>query len=62
MLRSTLNLKNNIDIRKYPKVCSFLKRASDGYKPKKSKTLTPQQIQEFLTTAPDEKYLFTKVK
>ncbi|CAH1381929.1 unnamed protein product [Tenebrio molitor] len=60
MLRSTLNLKNNIGIRKYPKGCSFLKRASDGYKPKKSKTLTPQQIQEFLTTAPDEKYLFTK--
>ncbi|KAI4470655.1 serine-threonine protein kinase [Holotrichia oblita] len=35
MLRSTLNLKNNVDITKYPKLCSFLKRTSDGYKPKK---------------------------
>lgn len=61
MLRTTINLKNNVDISKYPKLCAFLKRKSDGYRPKKSKILTPQQIREFLSSAPDEEYLFTKV-
>ncbi|XP_044262164.1 multifunctional protein ADE2 isoform X4 [Tribolium madens] len=61
MLRTTLNLKNNVDISKYFKLGAFLKRKSDGYKPKKSKTLTPQQIKEFLSSAPDKDYLFTKV-
>lgn len=61
MLRMTVNLKNDVDISKYPKLCAFLKRTSDGYKPKKSKTLTQQQIQHFLSSAPDEIYLFTKV-
>lgn len=61
MLRSTINVKNNTDISKYKRLCAFLKRTADGYKPKKSKILTPQQIKEFISTAPDEKYLFTKV-
>ncbi|KAJ3645940.1 hypothetical protein Zmor_023559 [Zophobas morio] len=61
MLRTTINLKHNIDIKTYTKLCEFLKRMSAGYKPKKSKILTPQQIKEFLSTAPDEKYLFIKV-
>jgi hypothetical protein len=62
MLRMTINLKNNVDISKYPRLCSFLKRKSDGYRPKKSKILTPQQIKEFLSSAPDKEYLFTKAK
>ncbi|XP_060524184.1 uncharacterized protein LOC132700708 [Cylas formicarius] len=61
MLRSTINLKNNINISEYLRLRTFLKGQSDGYRPKKSKLLTPQQIKEFLVTAPDEKYLFTKV-
>lgn len=62
MLRMTINLKNNVDISKYPKLCAFLKRTSNGYKPKKSSVLTPEQIQDFLLSAPDEIYLFTKVR
>ncbi|XP_064212309.1 uncharacterized protein LOC135265892 [Tribolium castaneum] len=61
MLRTTLNLKNNIDISKYPKLCKFLKNKSSGYNPKKSRILTPEQIKEFLCSAPDENYLFSKV-
>lgn len=61
MLRTTISVKHNVDISKYSKLRAFLKRTSDGYKPKKSKILTPQQIREFLSSAPDEKHLFTKV-
>lgn len=61
MLRSTLSIKNNVDISKYVKLRAFLKRQNDNYKPKKSKTLTSEEIQKFLKEAPDYKYLLTKV-
>ncbi|KAL4714615.1 hypothetical protein ACJJTC_019678 [Scirpophaga incertulas] len=35
MLKSTLNIYNNIDITKYSKVIAFLKRNSEGHKGKK---------------------------
>jgi hypothetical protein len=38
MLKSTLNIINNINIESYTKLIAFLKRAKDGYVPKKSKT------------------------
>lgn len=61
MLRTTINMRQNINIAEYNKLRAFLKRFSNGYKPKTSKVLTPEQIRDFLSTAPDEKYLFTKV-
>ncbi|KAF2887998.1 hypothetical protein ILUMI_18175 [Ignelater luminosus] len=57
MLRST----RNVDIPKYVKLKALLKRKSHDYKPKKSKVLTLQEINQFLHEAPDDKYLFTKV-
>lgn len=61
MLKATLNVKHGVNIKNYPKVVPYLKRKSDGYKPKKSKTLTKEEINKFLSEAPDNKYLFTKV-
>lgn len=61
MLKSTINIKNNIDISRYPKVIAFLKRKSVGYKPKKSRVLNKEQIDKFLSEAEDNIYLMTKV-
>jgi len=61
MLRSTLSVKHNVDISEYHKLRIFLKRQSTGFKSKKSKTLTPKEINDFIKNAPDEKYLFNKV-
>ncbi|KAJ8985412.1 hypothetical protein NQ317_017041 [Molorchus minor] len=60
MLKTMINIKNNIDISSYPKLCSFLKLKSTGYKTKKSKILTPEQIKHYLLKAPNREYLFTK--
>lgn len=57
MLRSTIN----VDLSKYLKLRAFLKRRSDGYTAKKSKTLTSQEINVFIKEAPDNKFLLTKV-
>ncbi|KAF2895572.1 hypothetical protein ILUMI_10606, partial [Ignelater luminosus] len=60
MLRSTISIHHDVDITRYQKLKALLKRKSDGYKPKKSKTLTSQEINRFLKEASDDKYLFTK--
>lgn len=61
MLRTMLNIKKNVDISTYCKLKSFLKLKSSGYKPKKAKILTSEEMKTFLLEAPDEEYLFTKV-
>lgn len=61
MLRSTLNIKHNVNIENYPKLVALLKRKSDGFRSKKSKTLTSKNISDFLKNAPDSRYLFAKV-
>ncbi|CAH1381952.1 unnamed protein product [Tenebrio molitor] len=61
MLKATTNIKHNIDISKFNKLVPFLKRMSDNYKPKKSKTFTREGVNKFLLEAEDETYLFMKV-
>ncbi len=61
MLRTILNIKNNVNIANYPKLKSFLKRKGDGFKAKKSKILTAADIKKFIQEAPDSKYLLSKV-
>jgi hypothetical protein len=61
MIRSSLIVNTHIDISKYPKLMAFLKRNSDGYQAKKSKVLTRDQMEIFLSEANDE-YLMIKVK
>jgi hypothetical protein len=61
MLRSTLLVRNEIDISKYQKLQAFLKRQGDNYKPKKSKVLSKDEIDKFITEALDDTYLMIKV-
>jgi len=62
MLKSTLNMHQNINIQNYAKLNAFLKRQSTGFVCKKSKVLTSDEIKKFINEAPDNKYLATKVK
>ena len=61
MLRVTIKLNHNIDIANYGKLKSILKAEGLGFVPKKSETFSAADIEKFLNTAPDEKYLDTKV-
>lgn len=61
MLKSTINANNNIDIGTYTKLSAFLKQQATGYKSKKTKVLTSNDVEMFLNKAPDEIYLATKV-
>lgn len=61
MLGSTLSIYNDVNINNYLKLKALLKRNSNGYQPKRSKTLTPEEINKFLYEAPDSIYLLTKV-
>lgn len=61
MLRTMIQIKDNIDI-KYPKLIAFLKRQNAGYKPNKAKTFTREEINTFLMEAPDDVFLFMKVR
>ncbi|XP_044745426.1 uncharacterized protein LOC123307256 isoform X2 [Coccinella septempunctata] len=61
MLRTMMNINDNIDIGNYCKVRAFLKRNSCGYRPKKSKIFSSDEIDNFINNAPDEFYLLDKV-
>lgn len=61
MLKSTILVEKDVDISKFSKVIAYLKRKNAGFKPKKSKILSREQIDKFLLEAPDELYLLTKV-
>lgn len=61
MLKSTLNIKENIDVMKFLKLVPYLKKKSVGYQAKKSKVLTGEQVNQFITEADNDHYLLMKV-
>ena len=61
MLRSVISIKRNVDISKYTHLIALLKRKCEGYRPKKSKILTKQDIARYLQEADDYTYLMKKV-
>lgn len=61
MLKATLSVKHDIDISPFKKLIAFLKKTSVGYRAKKSRTLSREDINKFLVTAPNETYLMMKV-
>lgn len=61
MLKSLLNIKHGVDIGKYLRVRAYIKRQNLHHVPKISATFTKEQYEKFLSEAPDEKYLVTKV-
>ncbi|KAF2883168.1 hypothetical protein ILUMI_23004 [Ignelater luminosus] len=60
-LKSTLLINNNVDISKYSKLIAYLKNKSVGYKPRKSKTFSREEVYKFLEDAPDKHFLTHKV-
>lgn len=61
MLKSTMKNKHYINIEKYLELYSFLKNSTTAYHPKKSATLSEEDINKFLKEAPDAEYLAIKV-
>lgn len=61
MLKKMLNVREKVDISNYRLLNAFLKNKSSGFTSNKSKVLTSEEVQKFLTEAPDHVYLATKV-
>lgn len=61
MLRTMISKEKHIDISRYNNLIAFLKRQSEGYKPKKSKVFTKKDVEYFLTNANDQDFLIMKV-
>jgi hypothetical protein len=61
MLKATLKAKENINIEKFGALIPYLKKLNVGYRSKKSKVLTREEIKNFLEQAEDGEYLFVKV-
>lgn len=61
MLRATMIIKLNVNIGNYKKLSTFLKKNAVGYESHKTKIFTGDEINRFLTEAPDEVYLLMKV-
>ena len=61
MLKTMINLELSINIGRYYKLVSFLKRKNVGFVPKKSKVFLFEEINKFMVEAPNDKYLMLKV-
>lgn len=56
-----LLVHENVDIKRFSKLIAFLKKQSVGYQSTQSKTLTREEVNQFLKEAPTEEYLLIKV-
>lgn len=56
MLKSTTEIKYCIDINNFSKLVLYLKRMSDNCKPRKSKTLTGDEVNKSLQEAEGETF------
>lgn len=61
MLRATMSIKLSVNISNYKNLTTFLRKKAVGYKSEKSKVFNRDEINRFLTEAPDECYLMMKV-
>uniref|UniRef100_T1HTE2 Tyr recombinase domain-containing protein n=1 Tax=Rhodnius prolixus TaxID=13249 RepID=T1HTE2_RHOPR len=61
MLKTTLNINDNLDISQYKKLKTYIKRKSEYYIPKKSEIFTREEINKFLHDAPNDMFLMMKV-
>ena len=62
LLRLTLKQNHNVDISSYTKLKGMLRAKETGFVPKQSRTFSTADMAKFFNTAPDKKYLDTKVK
>lgn len=58
MLKSTLAVKEDVDISKFSKLIAYLKRQNSGYKPKKSAVSSREEVSKFINEAPNSIILF----
>lgn len=61
MLRTTLNIHQNVDIKLFGRLQTFLKNKSKQHEPRKSKILEFEEIEKFINEAPDDFFLAIKV-
>ena len=61
MLKSTMNTRDNIDIKQFLRLRYIIRQNAKYYKPKKSAVLSWENIKTFMNLAPDHIYLATKV-
>lgn len=61
MLRGTLCIKEDVDIKQFGKLRAYLKKLNKGYHPKKSAIFAKSNIYKFVKEAPDVEYLAIKV-
>lgn len=61
MLRSVIENKHDIDIKRFGSLKGLLKRKNQGYQKKKAKVFTEDEISKFLNEAPDRHYLAHKM-
>lgn len=61
MLKTTLNIIDNIDISKFYKLVALIKNKRKGHKFKKFKILEKDHLVTFLEAAPDLTFLMIKV-
>jgi hypothetical protein len=61
MLRSTIQLKKNIEIKKYASLITFIKRKSTGQVSKKSNIFTKQKIEKFNDEDKGDFYVIQKI-
>lgn len=62
MLKSKIYNYHQLDISKYRKLYSYIKDKNIGYRPRKAKALSEDNINIFLSTAPDDIYLAIEEK
>lgn len=62
MLKKTMIVKHNVDLKNYCRLRAFLKTNSDGYQSKQSLVFTPEGLRKFIVDAPDISYLAMKVE
>ncbi len=61
MLRSTININHNVDITKFTKLISFLKKNEYWLQTKEIKYTDRRECKQLFTQAPDYTYLVEKV-
>lgn len=61
MLKKTILIKHNIDLKTYAELISFLKKESKNYIPTRAKVFTPDEMKRFIQEADDLSWLDVKV-
>ncbi|PSN37198.1 hypothetical protein C0J52_15111 [Blattella germanica] len=61
MIKAVILFHEDIDISCFPKVISFIKKKSVGYKPNQSKILSRAEVNRFMRDASDKEHLLMKV-